>query len=129
MARSKEAIEASVDALKYGDGPSLTKDPIRAMRRAIDAADAVDGNPVDVRTVTAYESGVEAGKDAAGNAQWRQIETAPKDGTDILVYCPLPGSEYIVVARFSVVWVDSYEAEDIYEPTHWVPLPSPPSSH
>lgn len=35
------------------------------LRTALEAAAAVDGDPVDVRTVTAYESGFEAGKDAA----------------------------------------------------------------
>lgn len=57
---------------------------------------------------------------------WQPIETAPKDGTNIIVYCPLPGSEYIVTARFIRVWVDSYEGEDIFNPTHWMPLPEPP---
>ena len=43
----------------------LGKDHYRAVAAAaLDAASAVDGNPVDVRTVTAYECGFEAGREA-----------------------------------------------------------------
>jgi hypothetical protein len=62
--------------------------------------------------------------------QWRPIETAPKDGTAILL-----GHE---CAAFSGWWDDEYEWVDgetsmfgdltSYEPTHWMPLPQPPQS-
>lgn len=44
MAWSEKAIEEAVIALKYAEGPELTKDPTAAMRRALDAAAAVDGD-------------------------------------------------------------------------------------
>lgn len=74
--------------------------------------------------------------------KWKPIETAPKDGTQILVYSKNDG----------VVWV-SWDTEEIYYPdcnpekcwavpgshqdeqggcyriddaTHWVPVPKPP---
>jgi len=61
---------------------------------------------------------------------WQPIETAPKDGTEIL------GSDG--VARTSIQWdgefLDRWElawpgayAEDVsFYPTHWMPLPDPP---
>ena len=67
---------------------------------------------------------------------WQPIETAPKDGTNILL-CKAPFTA--LVGRFDddLGWVDFDEDEDAlrevwieegteYEPTHWMPLPSPP---
>lgn len=62
--------------------------------------------------------------------EWQPIETAPKDGTEILGF------------RESFVWCDKYAAirfiSDTNEwrhvdravflnPTHWMPLPAPPA--
>lgn len=61
-------------------------------------------------------------------SEWRTIESAPKEGQNILLYCPLPGSEFQVVGLWvEGCWATSYEWEDVYEPTHWMPLPSPPN--
>jgi hypothetical protein len=58
---------------------------------------------------------------------WQPIETAPKDGTDILLWCPLLGSEYMVIGRIdNGIWVSSNDFEDVYDPSHWMPLPEPP---
>lgn len=58
---------------------------------------------------------------------WRPIETAPRDGTPILL-CGQTGDR--IVGRWSTAfsgsWVlEAYDAIGI-EPTHWMPLPSPP---
>lgn len=57
--------------------------------------------------------------------EWQPIETAPKDGTRILTY------RQGYVENMAVAW--SYELGwhpvfgDIWpNPTHWMPLPSPP---
>lgn len=90
MAWSEKAIEHAIRAL-LGDlqenpdellidqeTPSWTLYKT-GMRAALDAAAAVDGDLVDIRTVTAYESGFEAGKDEAGDAQWNAaIDEAAK---------------------------------------------------
>ena len=56
---------------------------------------------------------------------WQPIETAPKDGRDLLIF----GSGGIVIGW----WDDSCRYwchQDLYlsidEPTHWMPLPLPP---
>jgi hypothetical protein len=69
------------------------------------------------------------------DAGWRPIETAPKD-TRVLVYATLRGSslgghdcgKWVVIAAWETeygCWVDGSQCTP--EPTHWMPLPSPPS--
>lgn len=66
---------------------------------------------------------------------WQPIETAPKDGTSILVAIPEygkgPGHVVRVLGCFNGAWAtDKEEAEDIdtmyFEPRFWQPLPAPP---
>jgi hypothetical protein len=72
------------------------------------------------------------------SASWLMIETAPKDGTQILI----TDGEQIEVGHWGTVpctisarcgW--RYGPGDIYSgydemetPTHWMPLPSPPNA-
>lgn len=75
---------------------------------------------------------------------WQPIETAPKDGTEVLVYGQWageiggkgdfgmfaatyggPGREY-PAHEWDVVGVDGYSAW--VRATHWMPLPAPPKS-
>jgi hypothetical protein len=92
-------------------------------------------------------------KPVTGGMEWRPIETAPKDGTKILVFVPIVGDArfghiYAVIwdDEFEVVnamakshakmyrgaWTDfavesfGYEKYAEYKPTHWLPLPEPP---
>ena len=79
---------------------------------------------------------------------WQPIETAPKDGTHILVYGPSAGyDEDAPPLGFSVAhwyddgvnelgWrgivagdnIDSYsDLDEDTQPTHWQPLPEPPA--
>ena len=73
---------------------------------------------------------------------WQSIETAPQDGTRILLFIP---------QRHSAVWIGSFETTEYFLngksegvqahwvagllctgddpiPTHWMPLPEPPTS-
>ena len=70
--------------------------------------------------------------------KWQDIETAPKDETDILVCC----ADRHIVATYNIVYwndtdlgtpeypwcfVDGGGAYALGWPTHWMPLPDPPS--
>jgi hypothetical protein len=68
---------------------------------------------------------------------WQPIETAPKDGTRVLIYgywdgelSDLDEEPEVWKARFSLGtwWVDSdqYYVARVVNPTHWMPLPKPP---
>lgn len=80
-----------------------------------------------------------AALEAAQEDRWRPIETAPKDGTSILLYYPDSGViEGMWFERYengnggqwSVVSIDQHGcgccADDSDQPTHWMPLPAPP---
>ncbi len=65
---------------------------------------------------------------------WRPIDTAPKDGTKILAYCPKHPDGYRVIR---VTWWRRPEDGhgfigwgefnmQYWPPTHWMPLPKPP---
>jgi len=62
-------------------------------------------------------------------SEWRPIESAPADGTEILAY--MPG---LALGQIVLYWQDGYwrkKANSMglkYPPTHWMPLPSPPGA-
>lgn len=69
-------------------------------------------------------------------SQWQPIETAPKDGSDILLYQPEPSPPWIVCGFWSIegesfgVSIAS-DSNDLFifsliNPTHWMPLPDAP---
>ncbi|CAB4164350.1 Domain of unknown function DUF551 [uncultured Caudovirales phage] len=67
-------------------------------------------------------------------SEWQPIETAPRDGTNVLAYCPV---EHEVDNNFYIrtVFFDETEwrCEDDLQgctcnPTHWMPLPPPPAT-
>jgi hypothetical protein len=67
---------------------------------------------------------------------WQPIEIAPKDGTQILAYWPAPNyapdAPCIVntwwVHCMHSKWITPYEEQGVNVcPTHWMPLPLPPT--
>jgi len=76
--------------------------------------------------------------------EWQSIETAPKDGTDILLY--FPHRDLVIRGSWGwqgegdweadlADWCDWNTDEEIviqedpdYAPTHWMPLPTPPAA-
>ncbi|MGH6848470.1 MAG: DUF551 domain-containing protein [Methylocella sp.] len=63
--------------------------------------------------------------------KWRTIETAPMDGTSILVFSPV---DYAVLEASPQIgvwigrWVTAWDHTVITAPTHWMPIPEPPSA-
>lgn len=64
---------------------------------------------------------------------WQPIESAPKDGTDILVCVThsLPDGwktvQWVDWTKGDTLWPHFQERIDIpFPPTHWMPLPAPP---
>ena len=60
---------------------------------------------------------------------WQPIETAPKDGREVLVAVDKSYTGGVLVA----LWCAHDEAWkdwdlDTWEPTHWMPLPEPPEA-
>lgn len=76
--------------------------------------------------------------------EWQPIETAPKDGTDILVVYPThfvgrPSGDFSIVRWENNKWIAQADGQRAIEAqndfrteyicpffTHWMPLPSPP---
>ena len=84
-------------------------------------------NRCDVR------KGMRAALEAADAAAWQPIETAPKDGTDILVSM-WEDHQLVVVSfdetqpksKFPWLGVPDGPGYAASAPTHWRPLPEPP---
>lgn len=62
---------------------------------------------------------------------WQPIETAPKDGTVVLVCGFGPSGYYVTTAQWDGAWFLFDVAEDRYSAessghSHWMPLPKPP---
>ena len=66
---------------------------------------------------------------------WQLIDTAPKDGTRIILYRPSQEDETPVIGRWERPasgqrrgqWDYPYENNYKPHPTHWMPLPEPPT--
>ena len=67
-------------------------------------------------------------------AEWQDISTAPKDGTDILTFTPASNARTGILCDIHCgywnldfkEWTQS-DLEWEIDPTHWQPLPAPPS--
>lgn len=76
-------------------------------------------------------------------SNWQPIETAPKDGTRMVLFCERVVSRIhtghwfshekqtdgVTSWRYSGWWLDGFQHpfnQPPFEPTHWMPLPDPP---
>lgn len=60
---------------------------------------------------------------------WQPIETAPKDGTNIIITDGCGCYSVVSWANYWAIWLfPGYGDSDneFYYPTHWMPLPEPP---
>lgn len=102
---------------------------------------------IDKAGLTRLLDAAEANEALEAAQAWRPIETAPKDGTWVLVTWAEnagssgddEGSQPAVVAQWTTLcngmtvkghwqfaWFDGGYYGHIYQPTHWMPLPPPP---
>lgn len=69
-------------------------------------------------------------------SEWQPIETAPRDASEVLTYSKAADVEMIRNSFFdeeykewmyytSTCGIENFDA--IFNPTHWMPLPPPPS--
>jgi hypothetical protein len=110
----------------------------RAMGHDLPALISIPRKPTDVDAVIA-EAAAEITRlrkerdEARAALTWQPIETAPKDGTEILVCGPdKNGGLYRAVQRWpenwGLYWPVTYMAYAAGEPAHWMPLPPPPEA-
>lgn len=126
------------------DKAQATDAEIRLMRRSSYAtgrqvADMMTGYRTLVREALARIEELEA------LTQWQDIETAPKDGTEILLSNPTDG--YVetghFISPFEMIGDENDDTPDWFTtsgeylgsggpettaPTHWMPLPAPPQN-
>jgi len=139
----REALAAARDAIASLDKPALGYEsagdgsaywPVQSvLLNQIDAA--LSTLPVNDRHHSGSDSyQADAGAPALSEkvnvrSEWRPIESAPADGTEILAY--MPG---LALGQIVLYWQDGYwrkKANSMglkYPPTHWMPLPSPPGA-
>lgn len=61
-------------------------------------------------------------------SQWQPIETAPTDGTHILVFAPGVEDLRHIICSCSYHPDGGFCVDELRYPTHWMPLPAPPAS-
>ncbi len=71
---------------------------------------------------------LESQLDLAAPSQWRDISSAPRDGTWILGYVSNDDTfhEYAQIRWMSYHWLCD-DGKEFHNPTHWQPLPQPPT--
>lgn len=60
-------------------------------------------------------------------AGWLPIESAPRDGTPVLVFQDCNGEPEYSVGYFNDYHQKWTDGEYTLDPTHWMPLPPPPT--
>ena len=59
---------------------------------------------------------------------WRGIESAPRTGIAVLLWQPWKsGRDCTTIGHYANGWCDRFNEEMTPEPTHWRPLPAPPT--
>ena len=68
-------------------------------------------------------------------SEWQPIETAPKDGTKVLLWqAGNPSGEWPFMASWETsrshpnggIWAIYIEGQALRDPTHWMPIQEPP---
>ena len=74
----------------------------------------------------------DAGVEAMGMTDWQPIETALRDGTEILLFFPRRSGNFIATGSSDDPagdgWRETWGHRPWGKASHWQPLPDPPSS-
>lgn len=104
--------------------PCMAEDDCRldmeAARRICALTEQLAAAKRDAKEAEAYAGGLEQ------RTKWQPIETAPRDGTPVLLWGPW-GEVGMWCYSHPIGWNDGYEAL-MHPPTHWMPLPEAPAS-
>lgn len=134
--RERDRLYAGLSALIHCQSPLSRSEVREAAAELLEPGRAVwlggDQSPL-ARAVASLCSELSAANATIATMReesaWRPIETAPKDGSTILVFRPR-ARRYPVVGtdywsdRLGNCWARSPDDE---QPTHWRPFPSPPA--
>jgi hypothetical protein len=113
-------VKTMSDVTKVGNYPKLDL----AIAAAIDDC----GDPLAQENLPyLYEAIADAG--FVIEQGWQPIETAPKDGTPVLCFEPhsMGGYCFVAAPNEDGDWCDNLATLNTYKPTHWMPLPAPPT--
>ena len=110
----------AIGSMRFGDLAIANLEELHGMLHDLIHIDDVDALRAALRD---HDLG-----EAVEVERWRDIETAPTDGGEVLVYV---GKSYIggcvvAVKDTNGDWLD-WDG-DVWEPTHWMPLPAAPDA-
>ena len=99
---------------------------VEAFKRDVLAPRDATHRPQPVSVAASYRSAPIVRDKVMAWLDWRPIDTAPKDGTAVLVW---DGYD-LMVSRFGACGVNEWSTRALCaeEPTHWIPLPEPPDA-
>lgn len=95
-------------------------------------ASASSGLISHVRSSEGIVSEIAGEGPAASTTTWQLIDTAPKDGSEIVAHDAATGTSHVTLWRHGG-WHDPdshyYSDAPDFVPTHWMPLPKPPTTN
>lgn len=103
---------------------TTTQDTTAVMRQALEALERIANPAGDWPMAVAQRrnAAISALRTALAANGWQPIETAPKDGRELILL--LTTSRFPQVACSNTWWTAGFSAE--CKPTHWMPIPAAP---
>lgn len=133
--------EGKCNGLSSPANTVLVKNLVDAMRRMKKGSDGMSMNAIAAFREALTEANAYLERQGKYGEGWQPIETAPRDGTLILVnniepYGYRTDEEPMGTARWGTHWIKSgawmsngcCDGVSNYNPTHWMPLPNPPTT-
>lgn len=114
------------DTAKHTKGPSVALTRL-AIRTGGSGANVYAYTEADDDGDYVFYTEAKAALSAQDEAGWQLIETAPKDGSDVLLSSPHWHGDVVVGCWSFEGWRDRDDSDKL-EPTHWMPLPAAPEA-